>query len=76
MNLNYFKVVEATGLKLLNRGPPEWHHLHTKFHENLPSALQLASSSVCHDIIAFILFFPYTKLHALAAIVTLAKDCL
>jgi hypothetical protein len=27
-------MIEATGLKLLPRGPLEWYYLRTKFHEN------------------------------------------
>jgi hypothetical protein len=30
-------MIEAMGLKLLHRGPLEWHYLRTKFRENLPS---------------------------------------
>jgi hypothetical protein len=34
LNLNNIKNIEAMGLKLLHRGPLEWHHLPTtKFHE-------------------------------------------
>jgi hypothetical protein len=34
LNLNNIKKIEAMGLKLLHRGPLEWHHLRTtKFHE-------------------------------------------
>jgi hypothetical protein len=31
------------GLKLLRRGPLEWHYLRTKFHENLPSGPEVIS---------------------------------
>jgi hypothetical protein len=34
MNINYFKMTEVIGLKLLHRGPLEWHYLHKKIHEN------------------------------------------
>jgi hypothetical protein len=30
-------MIEPMGLKSLHRGTLEWHFLHTKFHENLPS---------------------------------------
>jgi hypothetical protein len=30
-------------LKLLHRGPLEWHYLHTKFHENLSSGSEVIS---------------------------------
>jgi hypothetical protein len=43
MNLNHFKMIEAMGLKLLHRGPIEWHYLRTKFHENLPSGSEFIS---------------------------------
>jgi hypothetical protein len=42
-NLNNFKTIAAMGLKLLYRGPLEWHYLHTKFHENLPSGSEVIS---------------------------------
>jgi hypothetical protein len=37
LNLNHFKMVQAMGLKLLHRGPLQWHRLPTKFNEKLPS---------------------------------------
>jgi hypothetical protein len=37
LNLNNFKMTEAMGLKLLHRGPLEWHYFHTIFRENLQS---------------------------------------
>jgi len=43
LNLNNFKMIEAMGLKLLHRGPLEWHYLRTKFHENLPSGSKVIS---------------------------------
>jgi hypothetical protein len=33
LNLNNFETIEVTGLKVLHRGPLEWHYLRTKFHE-------------------------------------------
>jgi hypothetical protein len=36
-------MIEAMGLKLLQRGPLEWHYLHTKFHENLQSGSEVVS---------------------------------
>jgi hypothetical protein len=30
-------MTEAMGLKLLHRGPLEWHNVLTKLHENIPS---------------------------------------
>jgi hypothetical protein len=39
MNLDNFKMIETMGLKLLHRGPLEWHYICTKFHQNLPSGL-------------------------------------
>jgi hypothetical protein len=32
LNLNDFKMIEATGLKRLHRGSLELHYLRTKFH--------------------------------------------
>jgi hypothetical protein len=34
-------MVEAMALKLLQRGPLEWHHLPTKYHEDLPSGSKI-----------------------------------
>jgi hypothetical protein len=34
-------MIEAMRLNLLYRSPLEWHHLHTKCHEILPSGLKL-----------------------------------
>jgi hypothetical protein len=42
-NLNNFKITESMGLKLLHRGPLEWHCLRTKFHENLPRGSEVIS---------------------------------
>jgi hypothetical protein len=39
-------MVEDTGLKILHRGSLEWHYLHTKFHENLPSGLKVISGGL------------------------------
>jgi hypothetical protein len=36
-------MVEDMGLKLLLRGPLEWHYLPTKYHENLPSGSKVIS---------------------------------
>jgi hypothetical protein len=43
LNLNHYKMVDAMGLKLLHQGPLEWHHLPTKFHENLPISSKVIS---------------------------------
>jgi hypothetical protein len=43
LNLNNFKIIEAIGLKLLYPGSLEWHYLHTKFRENLPSGSEVIS---------------------------------
>jgi hypothetical protein len=43
VNLSNFKMIEAMGLKILHRGPLEWHYLCTKFHENLPSGSKVIS---------------------------------
>jgi hypothetical protein len=32
------------GLKLLHRGPLEWHYVQTKFHEIIPSGLRVISA--------------------------------
>jgi hypothetical protein len=40
MNLNNFKMTEAMGLKVITLSTLEWHHLLTKFHENLPRGLK------------------------------------
>jgi hypothetical protein len=61
-------MVEAMGLKLLNQGPLEWHHLSTKFHKNLPSnSKDIHRSFIPKASSAFRLFLPYSKLHALVA---------
>jgi hypothetical protein len=41
VNVSLFKMIEAMVLKIFHRGPSEWHHLRTKFHENLPSGTKL-----------------------------------
>jgi hypothetical protein len=38
LNLNHFKMAEDMGLKITAWGPLEWHHLLTKYHEDLPSS--------------------------------------
>jgi hypothetical protein len=43
LNLNHFKTVEDMALKLLHRGPLEWHYLRAKFHQNLPSGSKVIS---------------------------------
>jgi hypothetical protein len=43
LNLNHFKMTEATGLKLLHRGPLEWQYLRTKFDENLHGGSKVIS---------------------------------
>jgi hypothetical protein len=43
LNLNNFKMIEAMGLKICLRGPPEWHYFRTKFHEILPSGSKVIS---------------------------------
>jgi hypothetical protein len=43
LNLNHCKMVEDMGLKLLHRGPLEWHHLPTKYHESLPSGSKVVN---------------------------------
>jgi hypothetical protein len=40
-NFNYCKMVKDMGLKLLHRGPLEWHYLTTKYHENLQAVQKL-----------------------------------
>jgi hypothetical protein len=35
-------MIEAKGLKIIHRGPLEWHYLRTKFHGNLPSGSEVA----------------------------------
>jgi hypothetical protein len=36
-------MVENMGIKSLHRGPLEWHHLRTKFSENLSRGLEVTS---------------------------------
>jgi hypothetical protein len=36
-------MIESVGLKLLQRGPLEWHYLPTKFNENLLSGSKVIS---------------------------------
>jgi hypothetical protein len=36
-------MVEDMGLKSLHRGTLEWHHLLTKYHEDLPSGSKVIS---------------------------------
>jgi hypothetical protein len=43
LNFNNFKTILAMGLKLLHRGPLQWHYLRNKFHENLPGGLEVIS---------------------------------
>jgi hypothetical protein len=43
LNANRFKIIEAMRLKITDRGSPEWHYLHAKFHENLPSCSEVIS---------------------------------
>jgi hypothetical protein len=43
LSLSNFKIIEAMGLKLLHRGPLEWHYILTKFHENIPSCSKVLS---------------------------------
>jgi hypothetical protein len=38
LNLNNFKIIKAIGLKIIASRSLEWHYLHTKFHEILPSS--------------------------------------
>jgi hypothetical protein len=35
LNVRHFGMAEATRLKMWRRGHLQWHHLFTKFHENL-----------------------------------------
>jgi hypothetical protein len=49
LNPNNFKMIEAMGLKLLHRGPLEWHYLCTKFHEILPSSSKFISGGHTTD---------------------------
>jgi hypothetical protein len=48
VNLNHFKVVEDKELKLLHRGPLEWHYLPTKYHENLTNGSKDISGTHTH----------------------------
>jgi hypothetical protein len=48
LNLYNFKIIKAMGLKILHRGPLEWHCLHTKFHEDLPSDSNVISGEHTH----------------------------
>jgi hypothetical protein len=41
LNLNIFKMIEAMRLKIIARGPLEYHDPRTKFHENFPSGSNL-----------------------------------
>jgi hypothetical protein len=41
--LNDFKIFEDMGLKLLHRGPLEWHLLPINYHENLQSDSKVIS---------------------------------
>jgi hypothetical protein len=43
LSLNNFKMIEAMGLKILHLNSLDWHYLRTKFHENLPSGLEVIS---------------------------------
>jgi hypothetical protein len=43
LNLNNFKMIEGMGLKILLRGPLEWLHLPTDYHEDLPSISKVIS---------------------------------
>jgi hypothetical protein len=46
--LQLFKLVEDMGLKLLHRGPLEWHYLRNKFNENLPRGSKVISGGHTH----------------------------
>jgi hypothetical protein len=65
MNLNNFKMTEAMGLKIITLSTLEWHHLLTKFHENLPRDLKDICISIyplyLKSAIAFSLCLPYGK---------------
>jgi hypothetical protein len=39
-------MTEAMGLKFLHRGTLEWHYLHAKCHENLPSGSKVVSAEL------------------------------
>jgi hypothetical protein len=67
--------------------PLEWHHLPTKFHQNLPigskdirrffiskASNAFKSFSLHSYITAFLSFLPYSMVHALVAIVISAKN--
>jgi hypothetical protein len=44
LNISHFKMgEEAMGLKIIASRSLEWHHLPTKFHENLPSSSKVIS---------------------------------
>jgi hypothetical protein len=54
-------MIEAMGLKLLHRGPLEWHHLPTKYHD-LPSSSKVINGGYRQDrqtgdLISLLLFF-------------------
>jgi hypothetical protein len=41
-------MIEAMGLKILHRGPFQWHNLRTKFHEILPRCSEAISGGHTH----------------------------
>jgi hypothetical protein len=42
--------------KLSRRGPPEWHHLPTKFHGNLPVGSKVINGGKTADLISLLSF--------------------
>jgi hypothetical protein len=42
-------MVEDMGLKIMHLGPLEWHYIPTKYHEHLPSGLEVINEGTQTD---------------------------
>jgi hypothetical protein len=61
LNLNNFKMLEDMGLKILHRGPLEWHYLRTKFLENLPSGSKVITGRHTNRLVIWYAYFHFWK---------------
>jgi hypothetical protein len=54
-------MVEAMGLKIIALRSLEWHHLHSKYHENLPSGSKVISGVTHKQTIDLISLLPFLE---------------